>query len=152
MLIESAHLSVREFRETDVRDLHTILGDPAVMQFIEPPFSLKQTKSFLSAVGLCRPPRIYAVIWKQSSELIGQLIWHPWDDSSMELGWILRQDYWGRGLAGELTAAMLPLAEKDIVIECSPKQAVTRHIAESFGFALSEKTSDLAIYRFRKDP
>lgn len=150
MQIETAHLLVRDFRETDVRDLHAILGDPAVMQFIEPPFSMRLTKSFISAVGPCRPPRIYAVIWKQSGELIGRLIWRPWDESSMELGWILRQDYWGRGLAKELTATMLPLTEKDIVIECSAKQAVTRHIVESFGFALSNETSDLTIYRFRK--
>lgn len=33
----------------------------------------------------------------------GYVIWHPYDDVSMELGWVLDRSRWGRGYAGELT-------------------------------------------------
>ena len=95
------------------------------------------------------PPLIYAVIEKESGALIGQLIWHPWDENSMELGWILRRDRWGRGVASELTAAMLKETDGDVVLECAPGQTVTERIAVRFGFSL-EESGALLRYRLRR--
>ena len=65
----------------------------------------------------------------------------------MVLGWILRRDFWGKGIAKELAAALLAQTDRDVVIECSPEQITTRHIAESFGFVLQSSTEDRLIYR-----
>lgn len=134
MLIETEHLLVRRLTEKDADALFAVLSDPETMRYIEPPFSMEQTRNFIRDAGMCEPPLVYAVVWKQNGELIGQLIWHPWDETSMELGWILRRDFWGRGIAKELTAAMLTRADKEVILECSPAQTATRRIAEAFGF------------------
>ena len=144
ILLETRRLQVRRLEEADAEALYAVLSDPEVMRQIEPPFSLERTRSFLREAGLCETPLVWAVLWKQTGELIGQLIWHPWDKDSMELGWILRRDFWGRGIAKELTAAMLMQTERDVVIECSPKQTVTRHIAEAFGFVLQSEGAGAA--------
>ena len=104
-------------------------------------------EAFLRRAGLCFPPLVYAITEKASGSLIGQLIWHPWDESSMELGWILRRDRWGRGLAKELTEAMLRQSDRDVVLECVQEQTATKHIAERFGFTLEEEGT---LLRYRK--
>ena len=147
VLIETERLLVRRLQEADAENLYAVLSDPEVMRYIEPPFSLEQTRSFIREAGLCEPPLVYAVIWKQTGELIGHLIWHPWDETAMELGWILRRDFWGRGIARELTAAILTRTDRDVVLECSPEQTATRRIAESFGFARTASAKDLLCYR-----
>ena len=106
MLFETERLLVRRLREDDAEALHGLLSDPEVMRYIEPTFTPERTRTFLREAGLCEPPLVYAVTRKQTGELIGQLIWHGWDDDAMELGWILRRELWGRGLASRRAAAM----------------------------------------------
>lgn len=150
MRMETPRLLVRDFRAEDAPALFAVLSDPAVMRYLEPPFSLEQTQRFLHRAGLCRPPQIFAVEEKLSGALIGHLIWHPWEENAMELGWVLRRDCWGRGYASELTEALLAGADRDIVIECSPQQTATVQIAERFGFMRCSPIGELAVYRFRK--
>ena len=147
MQLETARLQIRPFCERDAAALHEILSDPGVMRWIEAPYTMEQTLLFLRRAGLSVPPLIYAVVEKAGGQLIGQLIWHLWDESSMELGWILRRDRWGRGLASELTQAMLQESNGDVVLECVPEQAATIHIAERFGFTLEEEGT---LLRYRK--
>lgn len=164
MLIETDRLLVRRLTEHDAEALCAVLSDPEVMRWIEPPFSLEQTRKFIRDAGLCDPPLVWAVLWKgnaakpviargeatrqsASPVLIGHLIWHPWDEGSMELGWILRRDFWGRGIAKELTAAMLARTDKDVILECSPAQTATRHIAEAFGFRVLTAGKACVIFR-----
>ena len=68
----------------------------------------------------------------------------------MELGWVLRRDRWGRGYASELTEALLARADRDLVLECSPQQTATRHIAARFGFVRTGTNGELEVYRLRK--
>ena len=65
----------------------------------------------------------------------------------LELGWILRRDFWGRGIAKELTAAMLAQTDRDLVLECHPNQTATRRIAELFGFRMLAERGSLLQYR-----
>ena len=147
MRIETESLLVRRLTENDVYDLYAILSDPEVMRHIEPPFTMEQTQAFIRDAGLCDPPLVFAVVWNQTGGLIGHLIWHPWDETSMELGWILRRDFWGRGIAKELTAAMLARTKQDVIIECSPAQTATRHIAEVFGFHVAAISEEYVTFR-----
>lgn len=158
MRFETERLLVRSFTEADAEALFAVLSDPEVMRYIEAPFSPEQTRSFLREAGVCEPPLVYAVLWKGERApaaplLIGHLIWHPWDERTMELGWILRRDFWGRGIAAELTAAMLSRTDRDVLLECSPAQAATRRLAERFGFRLISEDSSLVQYKndARKD-
>lgn len=147
MLLDTEHLTVRRYRESDAPALHALLSDPEVMRCLEPPYSRDQTERFLRQAGLCDPPLVYAVTRKRDGALIGQLIWHPWDENAMELGWLLRRDQWGKGFAGELTEAALTLTRRDVVLECCPEQRATRHIARRYGFVLADERDGLLVYR-----
>lgn len=149
MLFETERLLVRRLREDDAEALHGLLSDPEVMRYIEPTFTPERTRTFLREAGLCEPPLVYAVTRKQTGELIGQLIWHGWDDDAMELGWILRRELWGRGLAKELTGALLAREKRDVVLECSPDQTATRHLAEIFGFLQVPSQDGRPVFRRR---
>lgn len=149
-LFETPRLLVRHFEESDLFPLHAVLSDPAVMRYIEPPFSLSRTEAFLADAGLSSPPLVYAVEEKTTSRLLGHLIYHPYDEKSFELGWILSSSAWGKGYASELTAAAISDAKikriPSLVIECAPDQLATRHIAEKYDFSLISE-GELALYR-----
>ena len=140
---------IRNFRAEDARDLQKVLGDSAVMRYIEPPFSLEQTVAFLQGNGLDTPHRIYALA-DRNDRVMGQIIFHTYEDDTWEIGWILGRSCWGQGIA---TAVTLALAErcrgmdvKRCVIECDPAQSVTRHIAEKCGFSRMEDRDGLICY------
>ena len=148
--IQTERLKIRCLREEDCASLFPILSDPAVMRYIEPPFTLSKTTDFIRTAGLGHPPPVYAIVERVYQELIGHLIWHPYDDTSMELGWILKRDRQGLGYATELTRALLEYTDRDIVIECDVRQEITRHIAEKMRFQFMEIKGRLVIYRYKK--
>ena len=73
----------------------------------------------------------------------GYVICHPYDPDSMEIGWVLCPEHWGKGYASELTEQLIEkarIAKKAVVIECDPGQSVSRFIEEKYGFTcLGEK-------------
>ena len=74
IVIQDYH--IRNFCSEDARDLQKVLGDPAVMRYIEPPFTLAQTAAFLQANGLDTPHRIYALA-DETDRVMGQVIFPP---------------------------------------------------------------------------
>ena len=153
--METERLWIRALHARDTEALYAVLSDAAVMRFLEAPFTLHQTADFIARVNKAVPPLARAVIWKESGTVIGHLIYHPYDAGSWELGWILHRDFWGRGIAGELTAAVIKDAERqkipELVIECSPAQTVTRRLAEKHGFRYAGTEGGLAVYRRRTE-
>jgi len=147
--IETARFLTRPFRLDDVDALYALLSDPEVMRFIEAPYTREQTLAFLQSAGLCEPPLVWALVDKQTQSLAGQLIFHAYDSTHFELGWIFPQPLWHTGAASEVTEAVLAYARKagipGLVIECARDQHVTRHIAEKFGFRLVEEKA-LCVY------
>ena len=106
----SAGLRVRRMTEADLEPLHRLLSDPEVMRYLEPPFSREQTRAFLDRAGLTPEPLILAV--DDDGGFAGYVIWHPYDDVSMELSWVLDRSRWGRGYAGELTRLLTDRARR----------------------------------------
>ena len=140
---------IRSFTKNDLESLHELLSDPEVMKYLEPPFTRKQTERFLKLQGLAATPRILAVDDKNHS-FIGYVIYHDYDDTSKEIGWVLKKEIWGHGMASLLTKQLVALAAsegKDAVIECVPEQLATRVIAENHGFRKVGESSGLDIYR-----
>ena len=149
--METKRLNIRALTAQDVEALHAVLSDAEVMRHIEAPFTRQQTAAFIRRVNAAEPALAYAVVWKETGTVIGQLIYHPYDSESWELGWVLHRDFWRRGIADELTAAVIADAEKRripaLVIECVPDQRVTRHIAEKHGFQNLGEENGLVVYR-----
>ena len=82
------------------------------------------------------------------------MIWHDYDETGKEIGWVLRKERWGEGYASLLTGHLAALAAaegKDAVIECVPEQKVTRTIAEKHGFLEEGERDGLIVYRKRRE-
>ena len=151
ILTENARLRLRTMRCGDLEELYALLSDAEVMRWLEPPFTREQAEQFLQQAGLSDPPLIYAAE-NAEGEFLGYAIYHDYDDHSRELGWVLRQSAWRKGYAGEMTALLTVLARregKDAVIECTPGQTVSAHIARRHGFSYEGRADGCDSYRLR---
>ncbi len=140
---------IRKMQAEDLEPLHALLSDPDVMQYLEPPFCREQTERFLQSQGLAASPRILAVDDKDHC-FMGYVIYHAYDAENQEIGWVLKKEKWGKGIAGLLTKQLTAMAAaegKGTVIECVPEQAATQAIAEKHGFRRVEDRDGLMIFR-----
>lgn len=151
MRIVTDRCIIRELTDGDAGELCEVLSDEWVMKYIEAPFDMNDTVKFIRSAGMSCPPMVYAIVWKQTEKVIGHVIFHPFGSDDYELGWILSMDMWGKGIAGEITKAMIDHArEKGIsglVIECDEAQNASRAIAAKFGFSYEGKFDDLDRFR-----
>ena len=67
--IETKRCRIRQFKQSDVDDLYLILSNPKVMEYIETPFTLEDTKDFLNKNALSYPPRVFALEYKENKKL-----------------------------------------------------------------------------------
>ncbi|MBP5294555.1 MAG: tRNA (adenine(22)-N(1))-methyltransferase TrmK, partial [Lachnospiraceae bacterium] len=144
-------LRIRKMTEEDLAVLSGLLADPDVMKYLEDPYGREKAEHFLRTAGLCDPPRIFAV--EEDGRFIGYVIFHEYDENSMEIGWVLQRERWGKGIASRLTEMLLAAAfsmEKDAVIECDPAQHSTRHLALKYGFLQEEDRDGLEVYRLKR--
>ena len=142
---------IRNFCIGDVGDLYSVRSDDDVMKYIEPAFDMDKTLQFVQEAGLCDPPLVCAIVWKQSNKIIGHTIFHPFDQDAYEIGWVLNKDYWGKGIADELTKALVKYARhldvKACIIECDAAQIVSKTIAQKNGFVYEGNIDNLDRYR-----
>ena len=142
------NITIRNMRPGDADALYRLLSDPEVMRYLEPPFDRAQTEDFLRRAGLAEPPLIYAA--EENGAFIGHVIYHAYDAESVEIGWVLLPEYWGRGYASALTERLIDRArqaQKSVVLECAPAQAATRRIALKKGFRACGICDGLTVYR-----
>ena len=147
--IETKSCRIRQFKQSDVDDLYLILSNPKVMEYIETPFTLEDTKDFLNKNALSYPPRVFALEYKQNKKLIGHIIFHEYDKESYEIGFILSQDYWERGIADEVTKLLIDYVKNknihSLIIECDKRQLATQKIATNNNFKLIS-SENLLVY------
>lgn len=148
VLCTSDRLVVRHMCASDIDGLFGLLSNPAVMQYLEPPYTYDDTRKFLQKAGLSKPPLIYAVE-DNNSNFIGYVIYHGYDTNGVEIGWVLKPDEWHKGYAGELTRLLLDIARQTAqyaVIECVPEQTATKQIALNNGFSYQGQSDGCDIY------
>lgn len=141
-------ITIRRMQPGDADALYRLLSDPEVMRHLEPPFDRTQAEAFLRRAGLAEPPLVYAA--EESGSFIGYVIYHAYDEQSVEIGWVLLPEYWGHGYASALTDRLIDRArqeQKSVVIECAPAQEATRRIAIKKGFRACGSCDGLAVYR-----
>lgn len=142
---------IRNLNMEDADELYQVLSDEDVMRYIEPVFDMEKTKAFIQSAGMCEPPLVYAIVWKQTGNVIGHAIFHIYEQSDYEIGWILDKSYWGMGIADEVTKKLVEYAKcsgaDSCVIECDAEQVASKRIAIKNGFVYEDKSDDLECYR-----
>ncbi len=143
-------LTIRKMAEKDLDPLYILLSDPQVMVHLEAPFTKEQTKQFLEKCGLCERPLVWSVDDKDG--FAGYVIFHDFDEDSMEIGWVLYPKHWGKGYATSLTRQLVEKGRKlgkQLVIECDYMQEATKHIALKAGFIYEGRRDRLELYRLK---
>ena len=141
-------IRIRKLNRNDLEALHELLSDPKVMQYLENPYTKEQTEQFLINAGLSDPPLVFAV--DSDGSFAGYVIFHDYDEESIEIGWVLYPSYWEKGIASRLTESMIKKGSdlhKKLVIECVPEQEVTKHLALKHGFVYEGRNGGLDIFR-----
>lgn len=113
------NIIIRRMKSSDADALYRLLSDPEVMRYLEPLYDRAQTEAFLHRAGLSEPPLVYAA--EGNGRFIGYVIYHPYDEESIEIGWVLFPAYWGRGYASALTISSF--AEQNRSIRASLSSA-----------------------------
>ena len=154
MRIETSRCIVRNFTMDDAADLYKTLSDEKVMEYIERAYDMGQVKEFIKEAGLREPPLVFALVCKETGEVIGHVIFHPYEEESYEIGWIIRREYWGKGIAGEITDSLVEYIKSlkgihSCVIECDPEQAASKRIALKNGFTYEGEDDGCDVYRLR---
>lgn len=152
MKIETERLIIRNFVFGDVAALFEVLSNKDVMEYVEKPYTYERTQKLVEEAAFSQSPLIYALQIKDTGELIGHVIYHPYgNDVCYEIGWIIAKKWWGKGFAGEVTKSLIYEAQKEgikcLVIECDPRQEATKRIAVKNGFMYEGKTNGLDVYK-----
>ena len=139
---------IRKMKTSDLMPLYRLLSDEKVMEHIEPVFDMEKTAAFLESAVLGEKPLIWAV--ENDGFFIGYVIYHDYDETSREIGWVLYPEHWGKGIATKLTQELMQRAfadGKDAVIECVPAHEVTKHIAQKLGFKPVGQRDGCEVFR-----
>jgi len=106
MFLETDRMILRNFAEGDLADLHEIFGDAEVMTYIEPTYSLEQTREFLE--GFCiKQGKAFAAVHKGLDKVIGYVLFKEIDDEVYEIGWIFNKAFWRQGYAFEICSRLI---------------------------------------------
>lgn len=106
MRMETNRLVIREFAPDDLSDLHDIFGDDETMQNVEPAYTLEKTRDFLHSFCIGKKGALAAVD-KESSRLIGYILFKEYEPSVYEIGWIFNRKFWRMGYAWEACSTVI---------------------------------------------
>ena len=109
MNLETDRMLLRDFENNDLDDLYEIFSNPKVMQYVEPPYTLEKTESFLLDFCINRNPKGgYAAVLKETNKVIGYILFKPVDEQEIfEIGWIFNKNYWRHGYAYEVCSELI---------------------------------------------
>ncbi|HVO82376.1 MAG TPA: GNAT family N-acetyltransferase [Terriglobales bacterium] len=147
LTIETPRLRLRDFIAEDADALARILSDPETMRYYPAPFDRQGVEDWIQR-NLRRYSNdgfgLWAMILKESGELIGNcgLIKQTVDGiEEIEIGYHLRRDHWGRGLATEAARAVrdygfATLGVDRLISLIRPQNIPSRRVAERNGMKL----------------
>lgn len=155
MIFETERLIVRPWTLEDIDDGFMIYGDPDVMRYLGAGNNAPETvEAFLPRLEgiinrniLCPTGMgLWALELKESGTVIGSVILKPLPESEkIEVGWHIRQDHWGQGLAAEAGAGAIAygfekLGLQTIYAIMYPENVRSRRVAEKCGLTSIGRT------------
>jgi RimJ/RimL family protein N-acetyltransferase len=166
-ILQTARLLLREFTPEDADALALVLSDPETMRYYPAPYNRAGVEQWIErnrqryqddGVGL------WAMELKKTQELIGDCgITHQEVEGERfyEIGYHLRRDLWGQGLATEAAIAsrdwaFTHLATERLISLIRPENLLSRRVAERSGMTLWKEVTwrDLrhCVYSIEKQP
>jgi len=146
-MLTTARLILKPQTQADAPALLRILGDGEAMRFWNrPPITdpaviegLVEEQQAAMAAGLCR----YWTVW-EGGDAIGSIDLSLIENQSAELGFLVRRDRWGLGLASEAASAVVAhafgaLALDRLAAGTNAGNAAARRVLEKTGFRLVEE-------------
>lgn len=109
MHIETIRMIIRNFTPEDAADLHNIFGDDETMTNCESAYDFEKTEKFLTSFCIGRNGAV-AAVHKESSKMIGYVLFNEFDEGVYEMGWIYNRRYWSQGYAYESCKAVIDYA------------------------------------------
>jgi [ribosomal protein S5]-alanine N-acetyltransferase len=146
-MLETKRLTLREMNLDDIDDLLGVLSDPESMQFYPKPFDRLMTQMWIER-NIQRYAQhgfgLWAIILKESGKLIGDcgLVVQEVDGiEEIEIGYHIRRDLWGQGLATEAAQAcreygFSQLGLDKLVSLINPANVASRRVAEKNGMRI----------------
>jgi len=166
-ILETSRLILREFCTDDADALALVLSDPETMRFYPAPYDRAGVENWI-ARNLRRYTDdghgLWAMILKATGELIGDcgLTVQEVDGSTeTEVGYHVRRDLWGQGLATEAARAcrdygFARLSVERIISLIRPGNLPSRRVAEKNGMTVWKEVTwhDLPhlVYAIRREP
>lgn len=105
--IETKRLFLRPVEEGDACDMFEYYHDPAVLKYLtlQPhkhvDDTLKAIKQYFLTYEKRQVPQTWVIVWKENEKVIGNLDIHTIEGDCGEIGYLLHQDYWGKGIMRE---------------------------------------------------
>jgi [ribosomal protein S5]-alanine N-acetyltransferase len=164
-MLETKRLTLREMTLDDIDDLLEALSDPESMQFYPKPFDRPMTQMWIER-NMQRYAQhgfgLWAIILKESGQLIGDcgLVVQEVDGiEEIEIGYHIRRDLWGQGLATEAAQAcreygFSQLGLDKLVSLINPANMASRRVAEKNGMKIIKEMAwrdqPICIYAFKR--
>lgn len=159
--ITTAHLILRPFTIADIDPLHHILSDRDVIRYLPntKPRSRDQVESLIAGqlshwqtYGL----GLWVVEWRLKNVLIGWSgLRHLPETKEVEVAYLLRQAFWGQGLATEAAKACLQygfvtLELNRIIALTHPENGASQRVIEKLGLSFVDQARyfNIDCYRY----
>ena len=165
-ILETPRLSLREFNPEDLDALSLILSDRETMRFYIKPLHRSGVEEWISRNRqryATDGHGLWAMILKASGELIGDcgLVLQDVDgENEIEIGYHVRRDYWGQGLATEAARACRDFGFASFPFErlisiIRPANIASRRVAEKNGLTVWKAVSRVGlphlVYSIQRD-
>jgi RimJ/RimL family protein N-acetyltransferase len=154
-MIETERLTLRLLSEDDFEAWAAFLGDAEATRLLhtpEPITDAERARSGLERWIAMRDGEIgmYTVVVRGTGETAGFVGFvprdHPWGHE-LELGWLLRPAYWGKGYATEAARALRPLVDDRVVSMIRVENAASANVARKLGMTVERELDDYHGYR-----
>ena len=150
-VLETNRLILREMAIEDLDDVFTMVSDPEVMRYLPKPLSREEARNLIKVV-LNQYKKWefgwWAMVLKESDSFVGYTgltVQEVDGEQEVELGYMVKREYWGQGLATEAARACRDYAfdslgyNRIISIMDEPNVA-SRRVAEKNGMAFEKGT------------
>lgn len=148
--LETQRLILRSWQENDLEDFYEYGKNPEIGPNAgwKPHSNIEESRKILNS--FVKTDENWAVVFKENKKAIGSLgiskdkIGHEGMGSGKEIGYVLSQDYWGKGLMTEAVKRVLEFAFKKLNLDFVsvshfPFNARSKRVIEKCGFKY-EKT------------